>query len=269
MSDRTFRIDSPHMKGDDVRAWQRFLFDDFRSRWNIEYPLTVDGDYGVGTRSATASFLRAWGVESAAEAMDHGITPELRIKIRNNDRTQREAELAQSQERKDYRAQLRARFARIDVCYPVPNLITDDWGYQAGHDGVDLICPWKQPVLAICTGIIRRVSPSGWWGANAQPSSGHPVSDGDGIVILESTIQAGPFVPGLKFGYGHSELAVVGVGERVVAGQHIARAGWARAPHIHFMVNDNPPVDDFYRGVGDRDPAPFLRYARYIESLND
>jgi murein DD-endopeptidase MepM/ murein hydrolase activator NlpD len=263
MSDRVFKLDSPHMKGDDVRAWQRFLYEDFRSRWSIEYPLDIDGDYGEATRAATASFLRAWGVESAQAAMEHGVTPELRIKIRNSDRTNTEQDLAVSDERKAYRAALRDRFAHQDVCYPVPNLVTDAWGWHPGvHDGVDLVCPWKQPLLAICTGVIVRVSPSGWWGVNPQASPGHPISDGDGIVILQCDINDGPFVPGLHFGYGHAELAAVGTGERVKAGQVIAHAGFARAAHTHFMVNNDPPVNGFYRGTGDRDPMPYLDYAR-------
>jgi hypothetical protein len=28
------------------------------------------------------------------------------------------------------------------------------------------------------------------------------------------------------------------------------------------MVNDNPPVSGFYRGVGDRDPRPILDFAK-------
>jgi hypothetical protein len=219
MSDRVFKLESPYMKGDDVRAWQRFLYEDFRSRWSIEYPLDIDGDYGEATRAATASFLRAWGMESAQAAMEHGVTPELRIKIRNSDRTNTEQNLAVSDERKAYRAALRDRFAHQDVCYPVPNLVTDAWGWHPGvHDGVDLVCPWKQPLLAICTGVIVRVSPSGWWGVNPQASPGHPISDGDGIVILACDIDDGPFVVGLHFGYGHAELAAVGTGERVKAG---------------------------------------------------
>lgn len=263
MSDRTFQVKDTLMIGEDVKEWQKFLSDDFRSRWSIEYPIDVDGVYGVGTRAATASFLRAWGVESAAEAMESGVTPELRIKIRNDDRTERERELAFSEERKDYRDALRDRFEHTDVCYPVPNLITDSWGYHPSvHDGVDLVCPWRQPLLAICTGKIVRVSASGWWGFSPQPSPGHPISDGDGIVILESNVTVGPFKRGLHFGYGHAERATVRVGEEVTAGQMIAHAGFARAAHCHFMVNDNPPVDGFHRGVGDRDPAPYLKYSK-------
>lgn len=262
MSDRTFKIQTPYMEGDDVRLWQRFLRDGFRSRWGIDYQLEEDGVYGEATRAATASFLRAWGVVSATAEMEHGVGPDLRIKIRNNHRDDEEQRLALSDERKAYRAALRARFEQIDVCYPVPNLVTDDWGWHPGiHDGVDLVCPWKQPLLAICTGKIVRTDADDWWGANPQPSPGHPISDGDGIVIIECSISAGPFVPGLHFCYGHAEKSVVKEGDHVEAGQVVAHAGWAIQPHTHFMVNAFKSVDGFYTGRGDRDPMPFLDYA--------
>lgn len=47
-------------------------------------------------------------------------------------------------------------------------------------------------------------------------------------------------------------------GQKVKAGQKIGRAGFANAWHCHFAVNSRR--DD--RGVGDRDPDPFLDYAR-------
>lgn len=28
------------------------------------------------------------------------------------------------------------------------------------------------------------------------------------------------------------------------------------------MVNDDPPVNGLYRGVGDRDPKPYLQFAQ-------
>lgn len=268
MSTRAFKVDSPLMDGSDVREWQEFLHDDFRNRWRIDYPIKVDGFYGVATRAATATFMKAWGAENAADALEHGLTARWRIKLRNNDRNADEDALAFSDATKAYRRELRERFTRILVCYPVVGLITDDNGWTGpnGHDGVDLITAWRGPALAICDGIIRRVSKGGWWGNNPQPSPGHPVSDGDGIIVLECTITSGPFAPGLKFGYGHTEEATVKEGDTVHAGQVIGHIGWARAPHIHLMINDDPPVklvdgSLFYRGVGDRDPASFLAFA--------
>jgi murein DD-endopeptidase MepM/ murein hydrolase activator NlpD len=252
MSDRTFRVDSPTMKGADIAAWQQFLYDDFRSRWSIEYPIETDGLYGAATRAATASFMRAWGVEDTGEAMESGLTPEWRIKLRNSDRTPAEAARAQSDEIKDYRARLRARFEKLSVCYPVPNLITDDWGYHGtSHDGVDLICPRNQPVLAICRAEVIRAE-NGWSNLYAPA--------GDGIVILQSRVDDGPFFKGLCFGYGHAENFRVQKGDVVEAGQVVALAGFANATHLHFMANGGGfPA---HIGHGDRDPMPYLDFAR-------
>jgi murein DD-endopeptidase MepM/ murein hydrolase activator NlpD len=207
--------------------------------------------------------MRAWGVENTKEALENGLTPLWRSKLRHDMRSADEIDRFESDEIKQYRAKLRNRYDTADpVCYPVPNLITDDWDYHgAAHDGVDLVCPWKQPVLAICDSKVVRVSAAGWWGSNPKPSPGHPVSDGDGIVIIESLISDGPFEKGLHFGYGHSEGHPVREGQLVRAGDVIGHAGWANGPHVHFMVNDDMPVGDFYRGTGDRDPKPFLEYA--------
>jgi hypothetical protein len=36
-------------------------------------------------------------------------------------------------------------------------------GFQAGHDGVDLICPEDAPIFAICKAKVIDVRASGWW----------------------------------------------------------------------------------------------------------
>lgn len=151
------------------------------------------------------------------------------------------------------------------VSSPVEPIRGDSWGWHPGvHDGEDLIADFNDDVVAICDGVIVDSRPSGWWGKGAQPSSGHPISDGDGIIQLRCTRSVGPFKEGLVFGYGHTEHSTVRVGQKVLAGQHIGRIGWANAPHIHFMVNDGTHhrPDGGYSGVGDRDPRPYIDYAR-------
>lgn len=262
MSERTLKVDTPLIEGKDVTGWQQFLYEDFRSRWEVDYPIKDDGAYGVATRAATATFMRAWGVADTGEALSEGLTPWWRSKLRNSDRTEAEKQQAQSDAIKDYRDRLRDRYQSLDVCYPVNNLVTDANGWSSWHDGVDLITAWRGPAMAIVTGKIVRVSTGGWWGNNPVPSPGHPISDGDGIIILESTVDVGPFKKGMHFGYGHTEEATVRVGDSVKAGDVIGRIGWARAPHIHAMMNHEPPRDGFYRGIGDRDPRPFLDWAK-------
>ncbi len=151
------------------------------------------------------------------------------------------------------------------VSPPVEPVLADSWGYHRGiHDGIDLIANWRDEVTAVCDGVIVDARASGWWGNGARPSSGHPISDGDGIVQLRCTISSGPFVPGLVFGYGHTERATVKVGQRVKAGQIIGHIGWANAPHIHFMANrghERRP-DGSYLGIGTHDPRPYLDWAK-------
>jgi murein DD-endopeptidase MepM/ murein hydrolase activator NlpD len=139
---------------------------------------------------------------------------------------------------------------------------TNGWTGPNGHDGIDLICDPNASVFAACKSKVVRVSSSGWWGNNPQASHGHPISDGDGIIILESLVDAGPIQKGMHFCYGHAEGASVKQGETVEAGQRIGHAGFARAWHVHFMLNMNSPVNGFYRGVGDRNPRPVLDYIK-------
>lgn len=245
------------MQGADVAEWQGDLVAEF-SKWGVDYPLEVDGDYGQATRSATASFMRAWGVENAQDALQDGLTPWWRTKLRLDRRTVEEQQTFESDERVDYRRALRDRYANKDVCTPIANILGDSWGYHPPvHDGVDLICNPKAPLLAICTGRVIRADAGGWWGKGA-PSDPALRAKGDGIIIVRCAVDVGPFKPGLNFCYGHAEGAVVSAGDKVHAGQRIGDAGFANAWHAHFMVNDN--AND--RGVGDRDPLPYVNYAR-------
>ena len=256
MSDRTFKLSSPHMRGDDVKAWQRDLNRQMRT-WSVDYQIPVDGDYDQATRALTASVCHGLGLSSASEAMEHGVTPELRIKLRNKRLT--EDEQARYDDRAPWRTAFRRRHESTDVSAPITVILNDSWGYHPGvHDGVDLICNPNAALLAICDATVVRADSSGWWGLGAKASAGHPVSDGDGIIVLRSTTNSGPFKDGLNLCYGHAEHPTVRVGETVKAGQVIGRAGFANAWHAHFMVNGRSDT----KGVGDRDPRPYLDYAR-------
>lgn len=254
MSDRTFKVDSPHMKGADIELGQRDLLTRLDHWGATDYPLKVDGDYGVATRSAYATVLHGLGIAQAE--MAKGITPELRSKIRNAKLTPRE------QQRYDDRAGWRKRladthsgggFAKI-----TPKIISHSWGWTPPvHDGVDIITPARAWLYAPMPCEVIRVSASGWWGKGAQPSGGHPVSDGDGIVVIRSTTDAGPFSKTTRLCLGHAENAVVRVGQMLDAGDRIAEAGFANAWHTHAMAHNRP--DD--RGRGDFDPWPLIAYA--------
>jgi hypothetical protein len=259
MSERTFQLKTPHMEGDDVRQWQKWLNDQARF-WGVNYSIPEDGDYGAATRDLTASIVHGLGLSSAGEAMKDGVTPELRIKLRNKKLSP--VELARYKgPRAIWRRAWKKKFeGGGSVHTPMVHITGDSWGYHPPvHDGVDLICPPNEPLLAICDGTIVRVQAGGWWGKGA-PSNPAVKAKGDGIIVLKCGVDTGPFKAGLLFGYGHAENATVKEGQRVKAGDRIGTAGFANAWHSHFMVNGtsrNPPG-----GTGDRDPMPYVNYAR-------
>ncbi len=158
----------------------------------------------------------------------------------------------------EFAAATRAGAGADHVAPPLKRILGDSWGWHgAAHDGVDLICEADATLYAICDAEVVDVRAGGWWGKGARASGGHSVADGDGIIQLRCTVDEGPFKPGLHFAYGHAEKATVAVGQKVKAGQVIGHAGFANAWHVHFMVNGGGHL----RGIGDRDPLPFVRYA--------
>lgn len=257
MSARTFKLTSPHMTGEDVRNWQRELVKQF-ARMGIAYPLEPDGDYGVTTRSATASLCHALGM-TASDVMADGVTPALRTRLRN--RRLNPWERIRMGKRVAYRRALRRRHGTPEneggVASPVAKIIEDSWGYHPPvHDGLDVICPAGAPLHAMCDGEIVRVSASGWWGKGA-PADPALKAKGDGVIVLRCGVTTGPFKRGVNIVYGHAEGACVRQGQIVRAGQRIGTAGFANAWHIHLAINGRTDT----LGVGDRDPRPFLNYA--------
>lgn len=119
MSSRTFTITRPHMTGDDVKAFQRELTERFAS-WEIDHTVQDDGEYGMQTRFAAKQVCHALGL---ADATEHGITPELRKKIRHPElRTPAEVLRSESGAIRGYRTRLRRRFAiRVKIA-PGANL---------------------------------------------------------------------------------------------------------------------------------------------------
>jgi murein DD-endopeptidase MepM/ murein hydrolase activator NlpD len=254
MSDRTFKVGSKLMEGPDVRAWQEDVKHLFK-KMMINCPIVIDGVYGVHTRSYTASLCRAMGLESAEKAMAEGITPELRIKLRNERLTEAEEQRRQSESRREYRRDLRERWAPRKVHKPVSVILADSWGYHPPvHDGLDVICNPNAAVYAMVKAKVFDVRASGWWGK--APSG--DVSKGDGIVQIEVLENVGPFRKGFHIGYGHCEHARVSEGEIVQAGEVLALAGLAVAWHVHLMYNDGSTT----RGVGNRDPRAILDYTK-------
>lgn len=254
MSSRTFKVEAPHMRGEDVKLGQRELRDKLAHWGATDYPIEVDGDYGVATRSAYASVLYGLGIAQAE--MAKGITPGLRSKIRNGELTDRERQ--RYEDRAGWRKRLAAKHSGGGFAKLTPRIISHSWGWTPPvHDGVDIITPARAWLYAPMPCEVIRVSASGWWGKGARPSGGHSVSEGDGIVVVRSTTDAGPFSKTTRLGFGHAENAVVRVGQMLDAGDRMAEAGFANAWHTHVVAHNRPDN----RGIGDFDPWPLLSWA--------
>src|SRR5690349_22276019 len=81
MSDRTFKLGSSLMRGDDVRGFQEDL--NFRfDAWDIGKRLELDGEYRSSTRDAARDVCRGLGIDPKT-ALQDGVTPALRVRIRH------------------------------------------------------------------------------------------------------------------------------------------------------------------------------------------
>jgi murein DD-endopeptidase MepM/ murein hydrolase activator NlpD len=251
---RTFKLMAPLMQGNDIKEWQQILNKQF-DNWGVNFHVKLGGDYAVPTRDATATVLHGLGI--LRTEMSNGVTPELRIKVR--DKKLSPTERVRRVQRRLWRRRLRDKYAAGGVAPPLAKIFSSAWGWTPpGHDGVDLTCPPNAPIFALCDAKVIDVRSAGWWGSNATAHAGHPISDGDGIVQLECLVNLGPFRKGMHFGYGHSEKHTVREGQTVKAGQQLGHAGYARGWHVHFMVN----AGNTTMGIGDRNPMPWVDYAR-------
>lgn len=257
---RTFKLKKPRMRGSDVKSWQEDIKRIFKRQFNMNVPIKIDGTYGPSTRSYSASLVKAMGLSS--KAMNEGVTPELRTKLRNNDLTLAERQAKSSQARKDYREKLRKQFKqdREPKVHKFTSVILQDsWDYHPGiHDGIDVITPADAVLFAPVKCRVIDVRPSGWWGLGA-PTDPKKRARGDGIIQLRVLETVGPFKKGMHIGYGHAEKAMVKVGQTVKPGTPIGRAGLANAWHIHLMINDGSVG---LKGVGNVNPRACLEFTK-------
>jgi hypothetical protein len=111
---RTFVLRPGHMTGDDVGEFQRELNSRYEA-WDIAKRIRVDNDYGDDTRDAAREVCTGLGIDHRT-AMEHGVTPELRIKIRHPDRrTPAEIHRSEGHGAKEFRAKLRKWFATVSA----------------------------------------------------------------------------------------------------------------------------------------------------------
>lgn len=262
MSDRIFKVESPHMRGDDVKAWEKELKELF-SGIGIDAPIVADGVYGDIDRSYVKSFCHAIGLDASAFLV-HGVTPNLRTWLRHWKNSQSANEARLMEERVDWRRKLRDRYAKLhdanqgETSVFLKKLLQDSWGYHPGvHDGIDLISLPDVPIYAPVRAKVIDVRSGGWWGLG-RPSNPALAAKGDGIVQLEVLETVGPFKKGYHIGLGHAEKARVTVGQVVDAGDWVANTGFANAWHIHLMYN----TGDTTKGIGNVDPRAIVEYSK-------
>lgn len=131
------------------------------------------------------------------------------------------------------RAEREARLARPMYVMPTRGVWTSGFGYRWGvlHGGIDLANAIGTPIVAAADGVVTDAGPTAGYGAWVK------IRHSDGTVTL----------------YGHVNTWLVGVGQRVMAGDQIAtigNRGNSTGPHLHFEVLLN--------GTNRVDPVPWL-----------
>ncbi len=105
MSNRTFKLTSPLMRGQDVAYFQKTLNERFHD-WSVGFYLDIDGHYGSHTRSATERVMYGLGI--AQRELRHGVSPGLRSKLRNP-ASRSHDERVRANQRADWLRRLRRR----------------------------------------------------------------------------------------------------------------------------------------------------------------
>ncbi|MQA78909.1 MAG: peptidoglycan DD-metalloendopeptidase family protein [Streptosporangiales bacterium] len=126
--------------------------------------------------------------------------------------------------RKNGKASRGAKFANGGAC-PVgdPLTISDTWGASRSggraHQGTDMLAPMGTPVFAVEDGTINRAGNNGLGGI---------------VIILQGK-------SGDQYYYAHNSANLVNTGQKVVAGEQIAKVGMTgnaqgTVPHVHFEL---------------------------------
>ncbi|MGE2833773.1 M23 family metallopeptidase [Mycobacterium sp. SMC-4] len=118
------------------------------------------------------------------------------------------------------RAEREARLARPQYAMPTRGVWTSGFGYRWGvlHAGIDIANAIGTPILAAADGVVIAAGAEGGYGNMVK------LRHSDGTVTL----------------YGHNSSILVDVGDRVMAGDQIAKmgnTGNSTGPHLHFEVH--------------------------------
>jgi len=194
---RTFRLQSPLMRGRDVAAFQKLLNERF-ALWDIDKRVDTDGEYGPITRRAARQVVYGLGISGTELA--HGVTPQLRAKLRTPSRRTAD-ELAHAARRRGWLRRLRRQHqgkgAQAALAYARKHLgvveappstnrgpLIDRWNRATG---TALGSPWcgnfanaclmaagfpAEPWLKLCSAIEgnARAGKGGWaWTASPRP----------------------------------------------------------------------------------------------------
>jgi murein DD-endopeptidase MepM/ murein hydrolase activator NlpD len=126
------------------------------------------------------------------------------------------------------RAEREARLQRPMFVMPTRGVWTSGFGYRWGvlHGGIDIANSIGTPVLAASDGVVISAGPYAGYGNMVK------IRHADGTVTL----------------YGHNSAVLVDVGQRVWAGDQIAKmgnTGNSTGPHLHFevLLNGTDRVD--------------------------
>ena len=126
------------------------------------------------------------------------------------------------------RAEREARLQRPMFVMPTRGVWTSGFGYRWGvlHGGIDIANSIGTPILAASDGVVIDAGPTAGYGIWVK------LRHSDGTVTL----------------YGHLSAVLVNIGERVYAGDQIAKmgnTGNSTGPHLHFevLLNGTDRVD--------------------------
>ena len=139
--------------------------------------------------------------------------------------------------------------AMISATYGINGYHNYNRANSGYHSGVDFAMPIGRPLRAVTSGTIKTLSSYG---------RGISIMADDGNMII----------------YGHCDSWVVGNGQRVERGQHIANSGNtgnSSGPHLHFEIVTAPYKFGSTRSGGDNsvNPLPFIGLSGSASSYYD
>lgn len=183
---------------------------------------TAAGAYSMANASDETSSTTVLAADQAALAggsMDGmqiiAVTPAANAAV-HSEEIQKAAAFAQE------RAEREARLQRPMFVMPTRGVWTSGFGYRWGvlHGGIDIANSIGTPILAASDGVVISAGPYAGYGNMVK------LRHADGTVTL----------------YGHNSSILVDVGQRVWAGDQIAKmgnTGNSTGPHLHFEVLAN------------------------------